>query len=210
MLMKLNRKNFEIAPGIRVSDWTNLQLDPAAADSDDWKRAIEILHDRIKFRFLDPVDEMLALDEKRSPKTFGFAVLAIDFLVVETLQGFREGRADHTDISGHLIRGFLSRWKDFRKCVPLEAKLGELTNNIFKGYRCALHHSGGTDGDFRVVAYGPMIKFEGADQIAINRTAFHTALKREFHAYLNELHAPKGTGLRGKFLTVMNAICGRA
>jgi hypothetical protein len=128
-------------------------------------------------------------------------------LVIETLQGFREGKIDHTGESERLIRSFLTQWDAFRNCADPD-KLNKLAKRIYKGYRCALHHSGATDGALRVGISGSVFAFENAHKVKINRTCLHKNLKREFEAYLGDLCAPDKSELRCKFLRKMNAICG--
>lgn len=77
----------EIAPGYTVCCWKNLSLDPDQPNSQDWKKALEIFDARIRCRFLDPADALIAYEANYSRKKFGFAILAIDCLVIETLQG---------------------------------------------------------------------------------------------------------------------------
>ena len=84
----------EIAPGIDASEWTKLDL--SRTDSSDWKRAIEILRTRIEARYLGPVDRLIEDEENLPPwkRRYGFIVLAIDCLLIETLESFIEGKID--------------------------------------------------------------------------------------------------------------------
>ena len=203
--------DLEIAPGYTVSCWRSLKLNPDEPGALDWKTAVAILDARIRCRFLEPVDELMRTEECRSRQTFGFAILAIDFLVIETLQGFREGEIDHIGKSERLIKSFLMQWDAFTNCLPQEVapdKRNKLAERIYRGYRCALHHSGATDGALRVGISGPVFAFENARKVKINRTSLHKNLKREFEAYLGDLCAPDKSELRRKFLIKMNAICG--
>jgi hypothetical protein len=200
--------DLEIAPGYIVRCWRSLKLNPDAPDAADWTTAVAIFDARIRRRFLDPVDELVRIDETRSPQTFGFAILAIDFLVIESLQGFREGKIDHTGHSERLIKSFLTQWHAFKDGLPEGADPDKLASRIYKGYRCALHHSGATDGALRVGISGPVFAFESDHKVKINRTCLHENLKREFETYLDELRAPDKSDLRCKFLEAMNAICG--
>jgi hypothetical protein len=200
--------DLEIAPGYTVGDWTRLCLKADEPDSSDWEKALTIFDARIRCRFLDPVDELIRIDKNRSRQTFGFAILAIDFLVIETLQGFWEGTIDHTGRSEHLITSFLTRWDVFKNDLLHGADANEIARTIYKGYRCALHHSGATDGALFVGISGPAFAFEKERKIKINRTCLHQNLKHEFEAYLVDLHASDQNDLRRKFLKTMNAICG--
>jgi len=119
-------KPVKIAPGYDNSDWKALKLDRAAPDTPNWRTAIGILKARIHDRFLDPADALIALGKKYRPQRFGFAVLAIDFLVIETLQGFRDGLVDH---------------KVFTNCVPRDRDPQTLAGQVYHDYRCGLLHS---------------------------------------------------------------------
>jgi hypothetical protein len=202
--------DLEVAPGYTVGDWTTLCLKADEPGSSNWKTALTIFDARIRCRFLDPVDELIRIDKSRSRQTFGFTILAIDFLVIETLQGFREGMINHTGRSEDLITSFLTRWDVFNKDLPHGADANQIARTIYKGYRCALHHSGATDGALLVGISGPVFAFENERRVKINRTCLHQNLKHEFETYLADLHASDQDDLRTKFLKKMNSICGLA
>lgn len=200
--------DLEIAPGYTVGDWKNLTLDPDKPASADWQKALEIFDARIRCRFLDPVDRLIEFDECQSRQTFGFAILAIDFLVIETLQGFRDGVLDHNRQSKKLFTRFLTQWDAFTKCLPQNDNPQECAGQVYRDYRCALHHSGSTKGAFRVRVSGPMFHFKNDQEVKINRTCLHKKLKCEFKAYLDDLRRLDKNDLRRNFLNKMNAICG--
>ncbi len=195
--------DMEIAPGYTVSNWKALDL--SGDDVVHWFRAIKIFETRIRRRFLDPVDVLIAHEIGQERGTFGFAILAIDCLLVESLQRFREGRTADGE-SGHLIRTFLHEQlgSHFDDGNGPTSKAGA----FYRRCRCGLHHSGQTDGDFRVRRSGALIEFNADDSVVVNRTTFHDALKRVFDAYLVELDDPANGKLRKKFQTKMDAICG--
>jgi len=202
--------DMEIAPGYTVRCWRSLHLDATRPDSEDWRKAIEIFEARIRRRFLEPADRLIEMEKDRPRKTFGFTILAIDFLVLETLQGFREGKLNHKGKSRLLIKKFLNDWDVFQKCLLSSPKFNtnDPAGRIFREYRCALLHSGSTDGAFRVHARGPTFQFENENEVIINRTRFHENLKCEFNAYLQDLFLPANDVLRKNFHNKMNHICG--
>src|SRR3972149_3247845 len=71
----------EIAPGFTDLKWKRLTF----AGQRDWIRAVAVLRRRLEERFLKPARALLR--QKRS----GFAGLALDSLLVETLQQFLVG-----------------------------------------------------------------------------------------------------------------------
>ena len=201
-------KPVKIAPGYDNSDWKALKLDRAAPDTPNWRTAVGILKARIHDRFLDPADALIELGKKYRPQRFGFAVLAIDFLVIETLQGFRDGLVDHKRKSGELFTKFLTGWDVFTNCVPRDRDPQTLARQVYHDYRCVLLHSGSTKCTFRVGVSGTAFAFNGEDDVKINRTELHKNLKRAFTLYLDELQAPDGKDLRRNFKIKMDGICG--
>lgn len=202
--------DLEIAPGYTVGCWKGLrgQLDAGNPNSDHWTKAIEIFETRIRRRFFEPVDELLQFDSCIPNKTFGFAILAIDCLVIETLQGFREGIVDHANRSRDLFTNFLIQWVAFNDCVPPNGSSAEFAKQVYRGYRCALHHSGSTEVAFRIWTVGPMFNFNGNCGVAVNRTCLHRNLKLEFDAYMADLRMKGKIELRGNFKKKMDSICG--
>ena len=73
----------EIAPGFSDSDWKRLTFNSER----DWIRAVASLRKRLEERFVKPARSLLRFSRS------GFAILALDSLLVETLQQFREGVA---------------------------------------------------------------------------------------------------------------------
>src|SRR5574337_1186869 len=104
----------EIAPGVQASRWLALQLDDH--NSKDWCEAIGIFDKRIRARYLEPVDLLLRAEKHAKYRwRFGFTVLAIDCLLVETLQAFRLGLRDTKRRSKEMCRQFLTERPRFRK-----------------------------------------------------------------------------------------------
>lgn len=81
----------QIAPGMDAARWQALQLDDPA--STDWTVAVGILRARFNERLIDPIDQLIAKEAAKpiSERRFGFAVLAIDCLLVETLEAWSVG-----------------------------------------------------------------------------------------------------------------------
>ena len=196
--------DLEIASGYFVSDWKALLLDDENAP--DWVRAIEILDSRIRTRFLDPIDVLIGAERDRRRKKFGFTILSIDCLLIETLQGFREGVTNHTAQSRRLFTRFLRNWTTFRECVRSD-DAAKHASEVYIECRCALHHSGATGVGVRIAVSGPTFVF-GSSGVVINRAKLHNQLNREFERYLGELRDARNVDLRRNFRTKMNYICG--
>jgi hypothetical protein len=103
----------QVAPGVDASTWQGLKLDDP--DSPDWSKAIGILAARLHDRYIEPVDFLIASEENKPSyeRRFGFTVLAIDCLLVETLGAFIEGLEDTDGISKKTFCSFLRTRKQF-------------------------------------------------------------------------------------------------
>jgi len=137
--------NMEISPNYTVRDWRNLRLDPDVPEENEWEKAAIILKDRIEGRFLMPAQALIDMAESDRRLRFGFAILALDFLAIETVQGFRKGCLSHDGESKSLFKRFLVLWSAFQICVPDQEERDRQAERLYKCGRCALHHSGSTD-----------------------------------------------------------------
>lgn len=190
----------EIAPGVEARIWKSLNLnDPA---SPDWATAIQILDSRIRERFLDPVDQLILMEEglPATRRRFGFAVLAIDCLLVETLGAFVNGYTDTVGKSKATFCEFLMGRSSFKSEFT-----GDRAKRFYDNFRCGILHQAETKGDSRVWSCGPLLQDDGA-RIIVNRNLFHSLLKDEFQVYLGELKDPPNATLRVNFRQKMDFI----
>jgi hypothetical protein len=190
----------KIAPGIEAADWKAIDL--STPDSPNWDRAIWIFEQRIRGRYADVVSFLLAEDEKRAPRDrkFGFAILSIDCLLVETLEAFRQGLTDTRWKSEQLFTAFLSQRPAFRSFFT-----GNLASRFYKDFRCGILHNAQVFGTGLVWSVGPLLTVNG-DRIIVNRTAFHEAVMQELGEYLNELRDTAKRELRNNFRRKMDFI----
>lgn len=198
--------DFEIAPGYNVKLWRSLTLDEADHSAEDWGTAIAILEKRIRSRFIDPAQLLIESEKESTRGTNGFAILAIDFLLIETIQGFKKGETSHQGQSKKLFKSFLKGWDEFTACIPNGRDSDKLATTVFDQGRCALHHTGSTD---RIIVRrsGKMLVFHEDGRIEINRTQFHRALSKTFDEYLKELRAPANITERKNLKKKMDHIC---
>lgn len=204
----MDQTAISIAPGHRARDWRKLVLDPDTPGSADWVTAVRMFRDRIERRFFAPADVLIASEQEQCAPTFGFAILALDCLVIETLQGFREGVKKHNGKSQELFCGFLTNWPVFTSAVPGNEDAQAFAKLVYTDCRCALLHSGSTDGLLRVGISGKAFAFGKDKSLKINRTKLHDELKTAFDAYLQELVSADARQLRVNFKKKMDAICG--
>ncbi len=191
----------QIAPGIDSATWKSLRLDSPQAT--DWEAAIGIFERRIRERFLDAIDLLIVDDEYRPPldRRFGFAILALDCLLIETLQAFREGLKITKGQSQRLAIDFLTSRPAFRPYFCSK----ELADAFYKDFRCGVVHNAQVFGSGLIWSVGPLLQVND-QQMTVNRTEFHACAKAEFHAYLDELRDPAKIELRSKFRDKMDFI----
>lgn len=198
--------NFEIAPGFRVADWQGLELNDSEHNTPDWQRALAILDVRIRSRFIKPAQFLIDSEKNKNRGTNGFAVLAIDFLLIETIQGFKAGHVSHFGKSKNLFMAFLLEWPAFTTCVPNGQNHKSLAAKVYEQGRCALHHTGSTER-LIVKRSGDLFVFHDDERIEINRSILHAELTSEFDSYLSDLRSPTNKQLRKNFKIKMDHIC---
>jgi hypothetical protein len=182
-----------LSPNYNFDDWQKLRLDIEA----DWQAAIEMLCDRIRGRFF------VAIDRMKDYEYAGFAVLALDCLLIETLEQFYQGVAETPyRKEEEYFRNFLTR-------PPFASAFdNDKAAKFYKLIRCGILHQAEVKLGSLVLRGDdkPLVRTNGKG-IEINRRLFHETLVQAFEDYTRELRNPANTQLRDKFRTKMNAIC---
>ena len=193
----------EIASDFRVARYREIRptLDTARPGTSEWSETIGAFRRRVEERFLHPISHLAGSRRSQERSVPGFAMLALDCLLIDTLQSFREGRVSTGEVSpASSFRTFLKspRFPDFNS--------GDRAA-FFDYVRNALLHNGETRGDWRVRADGSRMLSKAGETRIINRNLFHGAIVEEFEDYCTELvSGPEEC--RQKFLRRMDAICG--
>jgi hypothetical protein len=162
-----------ISPHYRLSDWRQLDFHQKTS----WLKAIDIVEDRIRGRFIDWVD---SIADKRFS---GFAVIALDCLLLETIYGFQSGRASEGRCC--VYEAFLTGSKHFgfdRKTARL------FCENIRNG----LIHDTETRKKWLIEQTQPpgkIIEQDSEGNFVLNRSLFHCALKAEFSEWISQMRA---------------------
>lgn len=190
----------QIAPGVQAAEWRTLRLDDHA--SPEWTTAVLILEGRIHERYIEPIDHLIATEETQPAikRRFGFTVLAVDCLLIETLGAFLDGLEDTDGRSKTTFCKFLTTRPLFKG--DFTQKLAE---RFYKEFRCGILHQAEISGESKVWAVGPLIR-DDAGKLIVNRNKLHELLKAEFQNYLAELRNPANVDLRSKFRTKMDFI----
>ena len=163
--------DFWVSPKYRASKWKELRLDSIHAE--DWSKAADIVEDRIKGRFVRWIGSMV------NQKFSGFAVIALDCLLIETMVGFMTGqpsKGPDSFLTGKLTEGCLHFTSE-------EARL--FRENVRNG----IIHDAETRRRWIIRvgdADGPILTKDGK-KVSLNRNAFHKAVTRELDEWLTKV-----------------------
>ena len=185
-----------ISPRYDVDDWAEL----AFTTEQEWQKAICIFEDRIRGRFLEIIDRV------KGEEFAGFAVMALDCLLIETLQQFREGRKrTPRNKSRRYFVDFL-RQTSFKDYFTTE----DMAKVFYDQIRCGILHQAETKGSSRLLirAGVPLVDWtEDGTGLTVNRSLFHEQLVEVFAKYLSSLRDASDSELRKNFRKKMDHIC---
>lgn len=193
MLPRLIMEPLKISPKYNIEHWKKINF----SIEGDWQEAINIFVDRIQGRFLDLISRI------ESYTYAGFSVIALDCLLIETLQQFRKGVSETP-------RGNV---KQYFKSFLIESSFGfcdKLADMFYDQIRNGILHQAEIKGTSRISINRdvPLVNLtEDGNGLLINRKLFHEQLVREFEDYVKKLRNPENHDLREKFKNKMNSIC---
>lgn len=187
----------KISPNYTTENYDALDLSDPTENLGDWELAILMFEDRIRGRFLDIVDHVQSLSFS------GFVVMAIDCLLIETLEQFYRGVPDSVGGSRSFFTQFFERSDVLKK---------EFTKNqrklFYEHFRCGILHQAELKGDSLVWKVGPLVGNNGDNGIIVNRQKLHEILVCEFNAYTQKLRKKMtNSDLKLKFRSKMDYIC---
>lgn len=195
-----------ISPKYTTEDWKSLHLS-IESEGSKWDKALDIFRDRFWGRFFKPVSLI------RGCEFAGFAVMALDCLLIETLQQFRHGCKESP--KGYYQEGTLkgrSRAKEFYAsffvdfCFDCFDK--HKAETFYDEIRCGILHQAETKGNSLIRKVGELVAVtDDGKSLNINREAFHKKLLDVFEDYAKKLGDPSNVELRKNFIKKMNSIC---
>lgn len=198
-------KEFEIAPGVKNTDWLELDLKPASPEK-DWISATEMFRKRME-RFLEPVRVLMDSRDAKTVIYSGFAIVALDCLLIETLQSFKTGRSNpvryNDRLSTQMIIDFLTQRPFFKPYFD------EKKARIFcDHFRNGMLHQGEvkSSGLIRIDTPEIVVPSDDNQSLVINRWKFHNALIKEVENYIAELIKGADTISQKNFIKKMNDI----
>jgi len=191
----------EIAKGIQNTQY--LKLDLSDYSSPNWDIAIGFLDQRLKDRYIEPIEVLQAAEQNKSlaEKKYGFTILAIDCFLVETIQSFYDGETDSEHKSRRLFTKFLMERDNFQK----HFKTQDEADDFYHKFRCGIVHQTQTFGNTKVWAVGGLI-FHIGNSLIVNREEFHKVVTKEKDIYLSLVMNRKDKVLMDNFKKKMDFI----
>jgi hypothetical protein len=199
--------DFKISPKYKASKWLSLNL--TKKDSTDWQIAVDIFDDRIKGRFLKQVQVLESNSDLQIKYFSGFAIMAIDCLLIETLQQFYKGTKRTGKKQDDIIfHNFFQRSSEFSVFFDTTAK----TNIFYVQIRCGILHQAQTKkkSSIHIKIGSPLAQWidptDYSQGLSINRLKFHNALLSVYEKYISDLRSNNNLNLRRKFEKKMTLI----
>jgi hypothetical protein len=183
-----------ISRNFTVDDWKALTFGSEA----DWQKAVTIFLDRMETRYLEHIRRILR------HRTSGFAALALDCAVIETMEQFRRGEPKTPSGEGKkFFVSFLTETSFSPDVCKKQARV------YYKNIRCGLlHQTEAEDSLVKRNSTRPLIAFTTDHKgVIVNAKVFHQRLEQVIREYTNKLKDPKSTKEREAFRTKMNFIC---
>lgn len=216
--------DFEIAPGFRVSDWKNLNIQNKTEWSPDWEKAIEVFERRISARFMNQIEVMANNQDRATANFSGFAIVSLDCLLIETLAQFYNGQL--ATPSGRRpsklffwrkphdphVDAFHAVFQRSPKLKTIFDKM-EKTKVFYQHIRCGLLHQAQTKRRSKINRkIGSPIKWcdetKPTSGLIVHPLKFHECVKDVYSEYVKELKNKPNKERRRLFRRKMNGIAG--
>lgn len=122
--------NMKIAGDLTIEDWYKTKEKLKPLYNDNWKEAYDFFEKRITFRYLKPIEAILALRDKKGE---GFAVINLQCSLIETIESFINGWVYNTekDEEGRKIS---NKWYHNNKLVKNKEDKDLKNLNIFESF----------------------------------------------------------------------------
>jgi hypothetical protein len=164
--------DFRISPKYHKSDWDKLAFNT----QEDWVAAIDIVEDRIKGRLIQWIDQI-------EPSRFsGFAMVALDCLLIETIYGFQHGAST------------MDTKAPYRAILPLP-ELGfdsATVESFIEDVRNAMVHDTETRKRWLIEMNLPaigIVERDSSGNFVLNRRHFHSGLRDVLNHWLERLRS---------------------
>lgn len=193
-----------------VQDWQD------AHDDNNWHTMYLIFRDRLNYRYFSAIQGLIDADARQPTRRFGFSIMALDCLLIETLAQFYLGLKtsddarceNHHKLSNSDFYVNFLRWNSFKLRTIFDTE--RKAKLFYKTIRCGILHQGETTGGSKIVTQGKDIILETAnsDGLVVNRDLFHRFLvDEEYKTYCDCLMADNLPEYRKNMIRKMCYIC---
>ncbi len=184
-----------ISRNFTIKDWKALDL----SVEESWEPAVEMFKDRLETRYLEHIRHLLPM------KTSGFAVLALDCALIETMENFRRGtRTTPYGKGKEYFVSFLTSPNFAQHFTTERAQI------FYKQIRCGLLHQSEAGKLSRIKRGGslPLVS-DTTDKksLILNKVLFHDLLEDEIKLYYADLRSGTTPEWRPNFRRKMDGIC---
>lgn len=203
-------------PDFKIIDWDRMRpgLHVDVYD-EEWETAITAIEGRFRERFIRPADAIQEHDKTDAstlPEGRGFAIVAIDCLLLESLYGYEIGK--RTQKRGETSAAF----KDIFTTKPLfqTAFADGRAKTFGAAVRNGILHDGETRYGWIIWQGwegGPLVEPRPDGRIVLYRDPFHTAVKAYLAEYFVALRIqadPKSASLRETFMKRVDDLCAKS
>lgn len=201
----------KISPNYYDTDWNALNL--SRSYSADWMKGAKIVKDRIHGRYLAQIDSLENNLDLNIWEYSGFLIMAVDCMVIETLNQFHLGIEDTNQVyrrrNKESFRDFFSRSQFFNSHFD-DDKSFVFYDHVRNGLVHQAQTKKSTLINFRESEMIKQVNPANIDDgIIVNRRIFHEALVNEFNSYIDKLESNNTIydDLREKCIDKMNTIC---
>jgi hypothetical protein len=184
-----------ISRNFTIDDWKALDLSTDAS----WECAVKMLKDRLETRYLEHIRCLLPM------KTSGFAVLALDCALIETMEQFKRGA--RTTPYGKGKEYFVSFLTSSKFTEHFTAERAVI---FYKQIRCGLLHQSEAGEKSRIKRGGslPLVSdTEDKKSLILNKNLFHELLEEEIELYYADIRSGATPERRRNFRKKMDGIC---
>lgn len=182
-----------ISTKYKKEDYSKLDLNNQSSIA-DWKKAIAIFDDRIRNRYIKPLNLLI-----NDIKTNGFVIMSIECLLIETLLQFKEGKDE--------IKNNKKEYSDFL-LQELSAYFdGNTCTQFYKGIRCGILHSAQTKNYTRLTEDDSYVVKEKDGILYVSVLQLLSTIDEYLDNYECKLLNEKEIIIRENFIKKMNMIC---
>lgn len=190
-----------ISPKFKIEQYQNIKLQISSNES-SWISAIGIFKDRIEGRYLNLIQKLISDSNTEEVfVSFSFSIMALNCLLIETLQQFYKGTDETKGKNEVAYTKFLTSYEPFKS--EFSKKTAEA---FYKDVRCGILHQAQTKRNTQLTLHGNKIIEEIKNGIKVDVEKFYELVKKAIEIYINKILDNREIELKKNFINKMNYI----